>query len=445
MGKLYHNAPQGDNPQDETTAKLDRIAGIRNTRLNLNPSTCDPSKPIATGIRAIFDYLRVSVKMTPGEYRKFRNLIAKPKYIETFYNSPRAIGKGIKAFAHHWTAPKGITGYFNVVDENDKKVTITDSSDLEKPGTNYYIESFISIPGQYWADHRLLTQWGLIQGFKAYKKAGKLKVTRTDFAIDDFEKKLNIFQAYCDVKLGNRARFKNYQYIDSDSSKGEGETLYLGSRESDKYVRIYDTKVKHDFDAVRFECEFKGELAEFYFDIVANFWDNRTYKEEDKLNGNEYDNLYPGIVIFHNEFEYEPIDCFHGDSALDLHGQLTRIVTSICCGAIDFVDRSKVYDNGSLKNAKRLEWWESWLTYVNTATVRITVTKERTPINKTANWFQKSTAKFLRKVDLSIGLEKFMSMLREVIEAADNRMDKLDFYDIDQLSLHGVEALLTPI
>lgn len=87
------------------------------------------------------------------------------------------------------------------------------------------------------------------------------KCTRVDLAIDVREMGLNIGELAEMTKSGDASvKVKTYSHI---TSQNGGETLYLGSRQSEQFLRIYNKAAETNFDGdwVRVELECKGSRA----------------------------------------------------------------------------------------------------------------------------------------------------------------------------------------
>ena len=83
-----------------------------------------------------------------------------------------------------------------------------------------------------------------------HKKNISVNLTRLDVCFD-------FLMPFSDVLLP-----KDYSNLIYDG-KGRLNTIYIGSRRSDRFARIYDKTIESDldYDLTRFEFEFKGELC----------------------------------------------------------------------------------------------------------------------------------------------------------------------------------------
>ena len=119
--------------------------------------------------------------------------------------------------------------------------------------------------------------------FKLFLKFTKVgfEVSRIDLALDVYDDLMP--KILSDIKLHNyrtRSRtIKKINKIDTRTNKVIGQTIYVGSRSSEKMLRIYNKQMESalDYKLTRFELEIKGEKAKQVFDLLvtgqANFSD----------------------------------------------------------------------------------------------------------------------------------------------------------------------------
>lgn len=95
------------------------------------------------------------------------------------------------------------------------------------------------------------------------------RCSRFDWAIDDFNRTLDIDIIRSECELGNRHGFIEYAYYES-GKKGQkhlGKTIYLGAFDTEFLARIYDKNVesKGEIDAIRWEAQTRGDIAHSFF------------------------------------------------------------------------------------------------------------------------------------------------------------------------------------
>jgi len=86
-----------------------------------------------------------------------------------------------------------------------------------------------------------------------------LNVTRIDVSIDIHDSECKVTQFYDEYRAGHTGR----KYVTSLVEGTTGATFYIGSRTSEKMVRIYDKAAEQgkEGDWIRFELECKGDTA----------------------------------------------------------------------------------------------------------------------------------------------------------------------------------------
>ncbi|BAU09055.1 hypothetical protein FIS3754_50170 (plasmid) [Fischerella sp. NIES-3754] len=137
-----------------------------------------------------------------------------------------------------------------------------------------------------------------------------LNLTRIDLSIDDYQKRLNVLDILNWFNEGNFSGFTTKLPIPSGKgNKYTGLTLNCGSRESDKFVRIYDTFGKHKTKATRFEGEFKDYKAKQIQQVLMDFA-LQTYNV--------------------------PLHTYH-----DLQLQLREYISNLLLSTVSFCDRTK--------------------------------------------------------------------------------------------------------
>nr|WP_308026476.1 replication initiation factor domain-containing protein [Neisseria mucosa] len=121
-----------------------------------------------------------------------------------------------------------------------------------------------------------LTGWE-VRLYAFIQKAIRPKITRVDIAKDFFNGEYSPEQAKADRLSG---LFTNHHMMpagesagtDWESNNGKGKTYYVGSRESSKYVRVYEKgKQLGDKSSIwtRFEIEFKAKDIVIPFEVLT--------------------------------------------------------------------------------------------------------------------------------------------------------------------------------
>lgn len=112
--------------------------------------------------------------------------------------------------------------------------------------------------------------------FNLFLKFTKLgfEVSRIDLALDVFDNLMpTIIRDIKDHNYRTKSRtIEKIDKIDTRTNKIIGQTLYIGSRSSEKMLRIYNKQQesKLDYKLTRFELELKGDKAKQTFEILIS-------------------------------------------------------------------------------------------------------------------------------------------------------------------------------
>jgi len=105
--------------------------------------------------------------------------------------------------------------------------------------------------------------------FVRYLASGGYKCTRFDWAIDDFNRSLDIGVMADMCSQGNFFGARCWTLYSSKRSvySEVGKTLYIGSPGSDKRLRVYDKNVESngEINSIRMECQYRDDKAHSIF------------------------------------------------------------------------------------------------------------------------------------------------------------------------------------
>lgn len=276
------------------------------------------------------------------------------------YGSDRPHRSGI-AYQHFVTSPLGHAFFYNVIDGTDS------------------VQYRLTFPGKALSamSHELL--WELLQACKHFN----MRPTRLDVAIDDYTRRLEFPVIREALTLGNVKHFSRYKAIDSGLTglvAKAASTIYLGSRSSDKSSRIYDKfpESKGAIDAIRFETEFKDELAKETF----------------------------GFLV--------------GVASLD---EGLRLIAQFAVGSVDFVDRTS---DSNISRCSRLSWWQEFLDAVG-GSLKLSLPTVQATISKTIRFIEHSASKAFAKIALTKGYEWLEMHLESCLKDGLRRLNSADY------------------
>jgi hypothetical protein len=197
------------------------------------------------------------------------------------------------------------------------------------------------------------TQQQIWELMKWLDKACQPKYTRIDIAVDDRSKALSYRQVLDACNSRAYAGFDKYIPLKPENKKREnlGFTIYLGSKESDKYVRYYDKNIesKEMIDAYRLEGVYKNEYAQ------------KLAKEYIAISASQYDALAP------------------------------KFLAGCVVGNIDFRETKTKVGEKNKDRRKRLDWWQAFIDRIG-AEVKLGCDRICPTLQATVNWVKKQVA-----------------------------------------------------
>lgn len=204
------------------------------------------------------------------------------------------------------------------------------------------------------------------------------KCTRIDAYADDKGKTLyyireNIERA---IKEDNHIGFKQSEKIEKRTRKGLQTTLYLGSRQSESFIRIYDKQ-----DKVRYERELKDSKANEFFSLYCD--------------------------------SFKSLQC--GESFEEVIGSLIR---DSLFSAIDFRERT----DKNLKRCRRLTWWSYFLKDLSLSPLKLSPKSRETSLKKKKDWVENQVIPTLSVLKNVVPM--FSDWMRESINRATVKMNR---------------------
>lgn len=201
------------------------------------------------------------------------------------------------------------------------------------------------------------------------------RCTRIDLCIDDYDKVLDFGVVQEALRAGNIKYFRSGTSI-SGWGDDSGATIYFGKRGSDRCGRLYDKSIESggEMDCYRLEAELKGNQA---------------------------------VVAFSNL----------SLSTLEL-ADWVGLVSSVCLGVFDFVDRS--FDE-KVERCPRLTWWEKFCNYFP-GHVRYRVHRHDNTVQQTREWFGRSVVVALATIKEAVGHYDFNKWLASMMSDGLGRM-----------------------
>ena len=291
------------------------------------------------------------------------------------------------------------------------------------------IDLMLEMSGQYFEGISLIDQWRLLTGL--YFRFN-VSVKRIDLAVDDYSfSQIPVDEMRKAWEDGNNFYFKNYKYIESGSNRNNLEkTHYFGSRESSKLVRVYNHKGK----CLRFETEFKKDLANEIYELIANV--SRDWTDQE-IGLETIEHWVESLNKFNKNIDKESlVKSLHGCNG-DFELILQKVISSMAVGCIDFRDKSSRKDRNkaSYKDTVRLSFYQQFMEKVG-CEIKIVVPRKKSNIQKTVAWMQRQVAKSLSVIRDGLGGVKFIEWYNQLMAIGRDKQNNVDLKVIRYLTDH---------
>lgn len=200
--------------------------------------------------------------------------------------------------------------------------------------------------------------------------------TRVDIALDDWEKRISFETVASAIESGNYARFRRAHEYRGLGSDTDGHTLYMGSPQSDKFVRYYDKYAESggELDCYRWEVQFRRGKAN------AAGWNWLQLPLDDEVN-----------------------------AAQELAAHVT--------GAVHFCDREAGDKN--IDRCPLLPWWAALLSGIRDG-IRLSSPKRKPLLDRSLRWLQEQVAPTLAVVR-EVFEDGFETLLQGLLDEGKSR------------------------
>jgi hypothetical protein len=212
----------------------------------------------------------------------------------------------------------------------------------------------------------------------------KARCTRIDIQVTDKLGKIQINDVVNAVEAGKYCGFLNYSIINSKRGKYKGTTVYFGSRNGQKFGRLYDkfAESRGRETGTRYEVEFKESLA------------NESYL------------------------------------AYSASANPERLATlsALLKGSFRLCERT----SRNLIECPTLEFWQEFMDRISTVHLSIKITRQPTTIAKKIAWVRRNVSKSIGMLLDAIGWERLNNLLSHEIAFARTKYTKQDDRTIEE-------------
>ncbi len=238
------------------------------------------------------------------------------------------------------------------------------------------IHAWFCMPGRLFHLVNLRDGWRCCLGL-GYKY--RFKATRIDLKLRDYARRKTPLDLFGECNLGNVARKVKCE-IAASGNIGEDltYTLYLGSRQSEQFLRIYDSLPVHGLNAIDWELQSRDEKADAIFKSLI------------------------GI----------------SDSDLDDVGDLIgAYIASTVLGSVEFIDRKPKV---RLSRQPRQDWWQEFINEAG-GQIRHSVARPSRTVERVFNWLEKQVVTMMSALQEGMGRADFQKWLTKQLEISVER------------------------
>nr|ABN12951.1 hypothetical protein [Johanseniella A1345] len=224
------------------------------------------------------------------------------------------------------------------------------------------IHAWVSLPGGMFHLADLRDAWRCLVGLRF---SYNFKCTRIDGKLRDYSRRKTPTQIADEARAGNVARVKKY-YQCGEGNVGQQsiDTCYLGSRKSEKFLRIYDAKPVHCIDAVDWELQCRDANADIFFQYLTD------------ISNVESENR---------------IEC------------VARLIASAVLGAVEFIHRQ---EGVRLSRQQRQEWWEAMIDEAG-GQIRFSIARQSVTVTRVLDWLQRQVITMMSALSQGLGVTNF--------------------------------------
>lgn len=206
----------------------------------------------------------------------------------------------------------------------------------------------------------------------------EITCSRIDICLDDFSRRLT-FDKLCNaLESGQYSGFSSSHVVRNFDGSG-GWTVYLGSRESQHFARIYNKEAESKglIKSTRFESEFKGDKANSIFVALSQ------------------------------------APCL---------GSAIRLMRGYIFGNFNFIERK----DKNLERCSMLDWWAEFVEYTGFERLRLLIEKPVPTVERRVKWIHKQVEKTMALLCRAFGRKRFAKFVNECVKSGSERLKRID-------------------
>jgi hypothetical protein len=220
-----------------------------------------------------------------------------------------------------------------------------------------------------------------------------LKSTRVDFKLRDYDRLKLPHELFKEFELGNVRGVKSRQFITSGERGSLDDTIYFGSRESEKRLRVYDANHNHGVNAVDWELQIRKHSAVAALSLL--------------------------------------VEAFYSDSE-DCLGLCQSLIGAAVVGFVRFIKDGDSNSHVDTDRCQLQDWYEGMRVRAGGA-LRIPSVRPSTSVSQKMVWLFRQVSTTLACFEDGLGVNNFRNWLNELISQGRERMRKVHEALVSQL------------
>lgn len=243
-----------------------------------------------------------------------------------------------------------------------------------------FVRCWVSIPGTCF--HRIELRTAL-EVLVYMRDVCGWKCSRIDAKIRDLLRRKTPTELAILARNGEVARVKKYYSCGSgDIGEVTVDTVYLGSRQSERFLRVYDALPVHKVDAIDWEMQCRDELAQQTFNSLCDCYN-------------------------------APIDC--------RDNLVSAYISGVVLGVVEFVHK---IPGVRLSRCPRHQWWLDFIKDVGER-IRHSIPSKTYTVDRCLQWLNKQVVTMMSALRNGLGATYFDEWLQgEMVNAEIHRFSK---------------------
>lgn len=238
------------------------------------------------------------------------------------------------------------------------------------------IHAWFCIPGTLFHLVSLRDGWRCLLGLG---EKYRLKATRIDLKLRDYRRRKTPFQLFEECSAGNVARKIKCEIAASGNIGCDlTYTLYLGSKRSEEFLRVYDSLPVHGLDAIDWELQSRDEKSDAIFKSL--------------------------IGISEANFD-------------DIGDLIGTYISSTVLGSVEFIDRKP---NVRLSRQPRQQWWQEFIDEAG-GQIRHSIARPSKTVESVFGWLEKQVVTMMSALQKGMGKDKFQKWLSKQLSLSIDR------------------------